>query len=141
MKYELTDKTLYEICEEVTHGEDVSDLVRGMVKIMYEGKGVGLAANQVGDIRRVIIINADNFRKAIINPVITKTSKQTVKSVEGCLSFPKKEATIIRHKQITVEGFTPDWKPFKQKLRGLTAICVQHEVDHLNGITCIKDLK
>ena len=90
------------------------------------------------DNRRVILVSADRFGKAIINPVITKRSCGKVRSIEGCLSFPGKKVTIKRDKQITVEGFDVKWKPIKQKLRGLAAMCVQHEIDHLNGITCIK---
>ena len=104
-----------------------------MKKVMHEGKGVGIAANQVGSLLRVIIINTRDFKKVILNPVITKRCCGIVKSVERCLSFPGRLVAVERDKQITVRGFTPDWTPFKQKLRGQAGICVQHEVDHLNG--------
>lgn len=137
--YKLTKETLYDVCEEVPHGEDIIELAKAMALVMYDGRGIGLASNQIGSNKRVIIINVGNFTKVIINPIITKKSIQTLKSVEGCLSFPMQKATIVRHKQVTVQGFTPDWKPIKQKLRGIAAICVQHEIDHLNGVTCIKE--
>lgn len=140
MEYKLTKETLYDVCVPVTEDEDLTELIENMKRIMYEGRGAGLAANQIGSKKRVIIINVGKFRKVILNPIITDFSAlKTVKSVEGCLSFPNKKATIIRYKTVTVEGFSPNWKPIKQKLKGIAAICVQHEVDHLYGLACIKE--
>lgn len=133
MTYELTDKTLYDTCREVQQGEDISELVEAMRAIMYNGKGVGIAANQIGSTLRVIVINTRDFKKVIVNPVITKRCSGTVLSVEGCLSFPGRLIAVERDKQITIRGFNLDWTPFKRKLRGKAGICVQHEVDHLNG--------
>ena len=138
-EYSLTDKTLYQTCNPVPLGDDVSELIDGMKEVMYSGKGCGLAANQVGSDLRVIVVNAGKFRKTIINPVITKFSRETIVSEEGCLSFSGEKAFIARHRTVVVEGFTPKWKPFKQILKGLASRCVQHEVDHLNGISCIGD--
>ena len=133
MSYALADETLYETCTEVLRDQDVCDLVEGMKKVMHEGKGVGIAANQVGSLLRVIIINTRDFKKVILNPVITKRCCGIVKSVERCLSFPGRLVAVERDKQITIEGYNLNWTPFKQKLRGQAGICVQHEVDHLNG--------
>lgn len=108
-----------------------------MWQVMYHGKGIGLAANQIGETRRIIVIHAKGFKQAIVNPVITKSYGGKVMNQEGCLSFPGRTAKILRSKQIIVEGFDQDWKPVKRKLKGLTAYCVQHEVDHLNGVSCI----
>lgn len=140
-KYALTDKTLYQVCEPVPHGEDVSELVQEMFDIMLKGYGVGLAANQIGDTRRVITIRCEGVKAAIINPVITKRTCGQMRSAEGCLSFPEtcgirgKTVDVIRDKQVTLEGFTPDWEPFKMKLKGVPACVAQHEIDHLDGIT------
>lgn len=138
MKYELTDKTLYDVCEPVEPDEDINNLVGAMWDIVREGKGVGLAANQIGSTKRVIVVNTNTTRTVMVNPVILKTSPQMVSSREGCLSFPGKQVTIPRHKQITVVWRTTEGEEKKQKLRGLDGIVVQHEVDHLNGITCME---
>lgn len=137
----LTPATLFEVCEPVEHGADVSELIAGMWELLRTGvggvNGVGLAANQVGDRRRVIVLNTDEIRMAIINPVITKRCCGTVNSIEGCLSFfgGKRQVKIIRDKQVTLEGFDKDWNPIKIKLRGLASRAAQHEVDHLDAVT------
>lgn len=134
----ITTAALTTIGTPVTEGEDVTDLIDGMFQIMYESNGVGLAANQVGSIKRVFVMHANGFKQEFINPVITKRrcGKSTAK--EGCLSYPGLLMPMTRDKQITIEGFDRDWKPIKRKLRGVAARCAQHELDHLNGIT-IKD--
>jgi len=137
--YELTDKTLYQVCRDVEPGEDVTGLAQAMLAIMHKNKGIGLAANQIGDDRRVIVMHCEGFwNLVLINPVITKRSENVTGSKEGCLSFQptwSNQVTIQRHKIVTVEATTLDGKPFKQKFRGLPGFCVQHEIDHLNGIT------
>lgn len=137
MGYQLTEKTLYQKCREVQPGEDVADLAAAMIKIMQEKKGVGLAANQIGDDRRVIVIGTPDFRAVIVNPFIKKRSCGEMKMVEGCLSFPGEFREVIRDKQVTVAGLTVDGQPFQTKLRGLEACVAQHEIDHLDGITII----
>lgn len=127
-------ETLHQKAEDVTNGEDVKDLISAMWKIMFANGGIGLAANQVGSLKRVIIVNTNGFSCAIINPVITKLSGKTKNSKEGCLSFPGKKSTIKRDNLIVVEGFDENWSPIKKKARALSAFCVQHEIDHLNGI-------
>lgn len=137
-RYQITDKTLYQVCRPVEPGEDLIQLVEGMMSVLHASKnGVGLAANQVGDDRRVIIINTRSIREVIVNPVITKRTCGQVRSVEGCLSFDngKRTTTVMRDKQVTLEGFRPDGSPLKFKLRGLEAMVAQHECDHLDGKT------
>lgn len=102
---------------------------------MYQGRGVGLSANQVGELKRIIVIHADGFKQVIINPVIIKTYGGKSTQKEGCLSSPGLQVVKVRFKQIIVEGFDENWKPIKRKLKGLAARCVQHEIDHLNGVT------
>ncbi len=93
---------LFEKCEDVVDFEGVATLVEDMFMFARANNGVGLAANQVGYNKRVIIVNTPNFKAAMINPVIVK-SFGSVKSVEGCLSFPKGILRIERAKQISVE--------------------------------------
>lgn len=132
-----THPALSAVCKEVDSKENVSGTIGLMWQAMYQGKGCGLAANQIGEDRRIIVIHANGFKQVIVNPVITKSYGGRVISKEGCLSFPGVTAKVMRHKQIIVEGFDQDWKPVKRKLKGLAAYCVQHEVDHLNGKTIV----
>ncbi len=128
---------LHSVAQEVLHGEDVSQLVSDMWATLRTTTGVGLAANQVGILKRVIIVNDTNFISEIINPVITQRMGKVKQSTEGCLSFPLKTRTIKRDSVVVIEGFDVNWNPIKKKCRGLLANIVQHEVDHLNGITIV----
>lgn len=125
------------VAHEVPFGDDVSGLIAGMWQAVRDSKieAAGLAANQIGILRRVIVINAAGLVIEIINPEIVKRSLGKVKSTEGCLSFPGKKVIMTRDKLITVTGFDANWNPILLKLRGLAGMCVQHEVDHLNGVT------
>lgn len=131
----LTPKELQTVCTPVERGEFIADILTKM-KIGVAG-GVGLAANQVGETKRIILVNTGSVRQFLINPVIVKKYGGTIMSTEGCLSFPGRRVRVVRNKQIIVEGFSPDWKPLRFKFQGLNAIVVQHEVDHLDGITCV----
>lgn len=126
---------LEKVAKEVPYGEDVSGLCLNMINTMTKARGVGLAANQVGVLKRIIVVRAPKFKGCIINPVITNHTSGYVVSKEGCLSFPGKLVDKKRHNKITVEGFNQDWEPVKVNVNGLTAFCLQHEIDHLNGIT------
>ena len=132
----LNDRSvLYRVAEKVNKDDDVSSLIVNMIRIMQDNKGIGLAAPQIGISKRVIIVGTNNLRLVIINPIITKRKLGTTLSEEGCLSFPGLLKKIKRDKQIVVEGFNESWEPVKRKLRGLDSFIVQHEIDHLNGIT------
>lgn len=130
-------ETLTEVAASIPHGEDVNELISGMWDVMAKHKGCGLAANQVGVLKRVIVVHTNGFSSAIINPVITKESGKLKLSTEGCLSYPGKQVKMKRDNIITVEGFDRDWNPIKKKVRALSSFCVQHEIDHLNGITIV----
>jgi peptide deformylase len=131
------DPILHRLAHEVPVGDDVLELIEDMWQTMYASKieAAGLAANQISVLKRVITINAAGLKIAIINPIIVKRSLGKVRSQEGCLSFPGKKVTRTRDKMIVVKGFDENWKPIKLKLRGLAGMCVQHEIDHLNGVT------
>lgn len=127
--------TLKQIAEAVPEGEDVNDLVTQMFMVMRQHRGIGLAANQVGVLKRVIVIEVNGLVQEFVNPVITPLKKGRATSREGCLSFPGERVPMVRHRAVMIEGFTRDWTPIQRKLKDLAAYCVQHEVDHLNGVT------
>lgn len=135
---QLTSRALDVVCDPVTQGDDVGSLILSMEMVMTNGRGVGLAANQIGVTKRVIIVHTQDFRQVFLNPVIVKRYGGMQTSREGCLSFPGKTAVLVRHKRVIVEAYKPDWTPIRRKLKGLAAIVVQHEVDHLDGITCMQ---
>ena len=144
MKHQLTNKVLKEVSEPVTikdNAEHIEDLIKSMWHIVRGNNpekraGVGIAANQVGVLKRVIILNTSTIKRVFINPEIIKASKNSLKYKEGCLSFPPEDTRVMtRAKQVTVQALDEKLEPFKMKLRGLDSVCVQHEIDHLNGIT------
>ena len=115
--------------------EKIQTLVQDMLETMHKLNGVGLAAVQVGVLKRVIVI--DLYEEGVlpyilINPVITKTKgEQTVE--EGCLSFPNKYAKIVRPKELTVKALNEMGEKIEIKAKDLLAQAISHEVDHLNG--------
>lgn len=128
---------LYQRCRTVLRYHPILTTIFKMKETMSQYGGVGLAANQIGVMDRIICIKVGGFKEVIINPVIVKRygGKHTAK--EGCLSFPGKQALMVRDKQIIVEGFNADWEPVRFKLKNICARVVQHEVDHLNGVTIL----
>lgn len=135
---ELMTDTLHSVSNEVPFGANLNSEISKMFSLMESSGGIGLVANQVGMTDRVIVVDAKGFRSAIINPVITRRSGKRKVSAEGCLSFPNKKVKVIRDEAITATGFDSLWNPIKKNCRGLLAFCIQHEVDHLNGVTIVK---
>lgn len=130
------------VCDEINHGEDVSELANAMIKVMRSKAGVGLAAPQIGVCKRVIAIEYAALNIVMINPVIVKSPGKIVKSInEGCLSFPALLKTIKRSKRVVVEGYDLNWNKVKIDARNMAAFIFQHEIDHLNGITIARDRK
>lgn len=134
---ELSKETLKQVSTDVEQGSDLNQLVTEMFDLMDKSGGIGLAANQVGLNIRVIVVNVKGFRTEIINPVISRSSRKFKLSDEGCLSFPNKQVKIKRDEAITVTGFDRNWQPIKKNCKGLLSFCIQHEIDHLNGITIL----
>jgi len=117
--------------------KEVRKLVVDMAQTMVKGQGIGLAAPQVGVLRRVIVVHGDFKGQRIlglINPKITKISKEKEKDIEGCLSFPGISLEIKRAKEVKVKGLDINGKKIRLKVNGLLARVFQHEIDHLNGI-------
>lgn len=144
MELKFTGKVLHQVAEPVPQNEDITELYRAMFDLMIANNGIGLAAPQVGISKRLIVFRINGaIPYTIINPVITKRKLGKMRSIEGCLSFPEtlgpqgKQVKVSRDKQIVVEGFNQYWKPVRLKLCGLNSCVVQHEVDHLDGVTII----
>ncbi len=147
------NKLLYTKSEPVKSiNAEIKELVNDMYKIMYKYNGIGLAAIQIGVPKRVIIADLSNYEFdnpyikkiniALINPEIIETSQREEIDTEGCLSVPRKRLDIKRAFWIVVKGYTLDEKEIQMKLYDLTARVIQHEIDHLNGITILeRDIK
>ena len=130
------DEILRKKCKPVeVVDEKIKELVKDMIETMHDQDGVGLAAPQVGILKRVVVIDLydDNGPYVLINPEIVK-EKGEQEVDEGCLSFPNKFARIVRPAEVTVKALDIDGKEYKLKGKGLLAQAISHEVDHLNGI-------
>ena len=119
--------------------DKVRELIEDMVETMHKYNGVGLAAVQVGILKRIIVIDVGEENIPIvklINPVIVKT-KGSRECEEGCLSFPNKFAKVIRPVEVVVEGLNENGEKVRIKATELLAQALCHEIDHLNGITFV----
>ena len=114
--------------------EKLQTLIDDMIETMHKYNGVGLAAVQVGVLKRVIVIDLydDNGPIVLINPIIIKT-KGEQEVDEGCLSFPNKFAKVIRPAEVVAEYTDREGKRMRVKAKELLAQAIAHEVDHLNG--------
>src|SRR5437762_632896 len=116
---------------------EISALIDNMFETMYEAIGVGLAATQVNVQKRIIVIDtSENHTQplCLINPKIINRHG-SIDWEEGCLSFPGVYAQVQRSKEIEVSYMDQHWKPQQLKADGLLCVCIQHELDHLEGIT------
>ncbi len=115
--------------------EKIQTLIDDMLETMHKFNGVGLAAVQVGILKRVVVIHTDYEKEEpliLINPeIIKQKGAQTVE--EGCLSFPNKFAKIVRPEEVTIEYLDRNGEKAKLTGKGLLAQAISHEVDHLNG--------
>jgi peptide deformylase len=120
---------------------DLQDLIDSMLHTMYLAPGIGLAANQVGELKRVIVFDFDPGKEgrnpcSLINPEVI-LSEGEVTSEEACLSVVDFSAEVSRNAKVKVKGVDRHGKPMDIEADGLLAICLQHEIDHLNGILYI----
>lgn len=123
--------------------KEIRKLIVSMVQTMEKNQGIGLAAPQIGILKRIIVLQADLKNQRIlvlVNPKILSKSRGTKKNEEGCLSFPNVFLEIKRAKEIEVEGVDITGKKIKIKAEGLLARVLQHEIDHLNGVLFFKRL-
>lgn len=128
------DKILREKCVPVKEIDDeLLDIIEKMIPKMREADGVGLAAPQIGDNRRFIVVEFEDELFVAINPVIIKKSDETECMEEGCLSLPKTHVDVCRSKEITVEYHDENGDLYEIDLDGFLARIFQHEIDHLDG--------
>ena len=138
LRYE-NDEILKKTSRQVEKVDDkIQILIDDMIDTMHKYNGVGLAAVQVGILKRVIVIDLydDNGPIALINPEILKT-KGEQEVDEGCLSFPNQFAKVVRPLEVTVEYINREGKKEKIKAKELLAQAICHEIDHLNGIVFV----
>ena len=130
------DPILNKTCKPVAQISDrILELIDDMFDTMYEANGVGLAAPQIGILKRIFVIDVSeegNEPMVFINPRIVKTSG-TQTGDEGCLSVPGKTATVTRPGYVVVEAYDENMEKFKLEGEGLLARAIMHENDHLDG--------
>lgn len=135
------------VSAEVTQfDESLTNLIALMDRVMKKSKGIGIAAPQVSQSLRVIkwnipVKDCPNDNGTLVNPVITWRSDETQEVTEGCLSFPGLRVSVKRSKSIKFLGFDEKGVPYlEREASDLLAACIQHEVDHLNGVTLISQI-
>lgn len=140
----LGSETLRQPAEEVAEvDDDLRTLIRDMFETMYEAEGIGLAAPQVGVSQRVIVVDVreeDSTPLVLINPRIVESSSAKEKAEEGCLSIPGVASVVERPAEVIVEATTEEGEPIRIEADGLLGRCLQHEVDHLDGVLFIDRL-
>ena len=111
--------------------------IKDMLETMTEEDGVGLAANQVNVAKQMLVCADKENEYVLFNPKIIATSEMMKEDVEGCLSLPGLQAVVRRHEKIIVRAKDANWEDLEITARGLLAVVLQHEIDHLNGILYI----
>lgn len=131
------DPRLHTVAKPVAQVDDrITRLVDDMLETMYEAEGVGLAATQVDVHEQVVVIDTSDTRDrplVLINPEIVARSDETVVAEEGCLSVPQIYDRVERAARVTLRALGRDGAGFELEAESLTAVCVQHEMDHLVG--------
>ena len=117
-----------------TFDESLARLAQEMLTTMREREGVGLAANQVGRLKRILVVAVEDQEYVIVNPTIEETARSTEKDLEGCLSIPGIQVEVERPTAVTVSGQDASGAPLNLEASGLLARVLQHEVDHLDGV-------
>jgi peptide deformylase len=149
--FETPDPVLRQISRPVEQvDDDLRKLIDDMFDTMYAAPGIGLAAVQVGVPKRLLVIDLHEPEeeggepvrdpRVFINPEILETSATTKPYQEGCLSVPDQYAEVLRPERIRARWLDRDGNAHDEWLEGLLAICLQHEIDHLNGILFIDHL-
>ena len=149
--YETPDPILRQISKPVeTFDAALKTLVEDMFDTMYDAPGIGLAAVQVGEPIRLLVIDLQEPAeeggepvrdpRIFINPEILWHSDSDVPYTEGCLSVPEQYAEVMRPDRIRARWRDVDGNSFEEEIDGLLAVCLQHEMDHLNGVLFIDHL-
>ena len=130
----IGDEVLTKKCKEVkTITPRTEELIDDMFDTMYEAYGVGLAAPQVGILKRLVVIDVGEGPIVLVNPEIIETSGEQT-GEEGCLSVPGKSGTVTRPNVVKIRALDQDMKPFEMEGEGLLARAFCHEIEHLDGI-------
>jgi peptide deformylase len=131
------DPRLYTVATPVVEVDDrIRQLADDMLETMYAADGVGLAATQVDVHERLIVMDTSETRdqpRVLVNPELLMGSDDWVLGEEGCLSVPQIYEKVERHARVRVRALGRDGQPYEFDAEGLTAVCVQHEMDHLLG--------
>ncbi len=150
------DPILRKVCKDIENGTPgLTTLIESMFETMYQAKGVGLAAPQIGKSVRLFIIDAcpfaeredddeddllpaervflSSFKRVFINARLVKEEGELWSFNEGCLSIPKLRENVFRKSKITISYYDQNFKPVTEHLKGLAARVVQHEYDHIEG--------
>ena len=131
------DPRLHTVARPVAAVNDrIRQLAADMLETMYEADGVGLAATQVDEHLRLVVMDTSEKHDqplVLVNPEITARSEEMRMAEEGCLSVPQTYDKVERHARVTVRALDRDGQPFEFEAEGLAAVCVQHELDHLLG--------
>jgi peptide deformylase len=140
----IPDPLLREVCEPVSKvTAEMDTLFDDMLATMYDAPGIGLAAPQIGLLQRVVVIDitkdeeADKDPIVFVNPEITWASEELSDYEEGCLSIPEVFENVTRPAQVTVRYLDRHGKQQTRDCDELLAVCIQHEIDHLNGVLFI----
>jgi len=130
------DPRLHKVAQPVAVVDDrIRKLIKDMAETMYAAPGVGLAATQLDIHERVVIIDISDTRdelQAFVNPEICEKSGD-VETEEGCLSVPGIYDKVRRAERVKVRALNPQGEPFTLEAEGFLAVCIQHEIDHLDG--------
>lgn len=134
------DPRLRTVAKEITTIDDtIKTLIDDMFETMYHAKGIGLAATQVNQHIRLVVMDLAKDDEApapqvFINPTVKPLTDELCPYQEGCLSIPEVYDTVERPARVEITALDKDGKPFTQIADGLLAVCIQHELDHLNGV-------
>ena len=130
----MGDPILEKVCKEIKEVTPrIKELIDDMLETMYDANGVGLAAPQVGVLKRIVVIDVTGEDPIVlINPRILETSGEQTGG-EGCLSLPGKSGTVTRPNYVKVKAYDRDMKPFEIEGTELLARAFCHEIDHLDG--------
>ena len=134
------DPVLSQKCAEITKiDDDIRALCADLLETMYDAPGRGLAAPQVGVLKRVFVMDTgwkegERTPRVVINPQIFQPSETRITGPEGCLSIPEVTTDIERAEAITLNWTALDGSRMSERLTGFDAICAQHEFDHLEGL-------
>ena len=139
----LPDARLRAIADPIEKIDDsVKELARDMLETMYDAPGIGLAAPQIGEMKRMVVMDLAKDGEepdplVMINPEILKFSDETVVTEEGCLSIPELYYDVERPAEVTVRYTDLEGKTVEKDATDRLAICIQHELDHLDGVLYI----